>query len=82
MKKKNLIPLNLYEKYGEGYDRAIPYNSRLFKLTRYGMREETRPLERPSTREINKKIKLYAEADQAVPPTVAVFGASIIQGLR
>ena len=81
MKTKNKLLLEKYRRYGEGYDHALPYNSKLFKLSRYGRRPTTRPQPRPSKMDINRVIKAHAEGQHGIPPTLALYGASITQGL-
>ena len=82
MKTKHKLLLDNYRRYGEGYDHALPYNSKLFKLSRYGRLPTTRPQPRPSKGDINCAIKAHAEGAHRIPPILALYGASITQGLR
>ena len=75
---------SLYAKYGEGYNPTLPYQSKAFKISRYGQLVTTRPLPRTGKekRDLHQKIKRFVEGEHAVPPTLALYGASITQGLR
>ena len=75
---------SLYAKYGEWYNPPLPYQWKAFKISEYGQLLTTRPLPRPGKkkRDVHQKIKRFAEGEHAVPPTLALYGASITQGLR
>ena len=81
MKTRNKAVLDKYRKYGEHYDRNLPYESRLFKLSKFQLLPTTRPLERSSKAVLHKNLKRVAEGEHAVTPRLVFFGASITQHL-
>ena len=84
MKTRHKLTLENYRKYGDGYNKFINYNDKDLVLINYGRKITTRPTERPSStkakiHELNKAVLKTRQSNKA---KIALFGASIINGLQ
>ena len=83
MKQKHLSVLKKYQKYGESYDRSIPYDNREFSLVNFGRHVTTRPLYRDTKSEIiDQHFKSLSKKSLSIVfPDVVIVGDSIAKGL-